>query len=393
MPELEEKDVVISWFSDASIAKEAFVRPTHFIQMPTPQPSADNQEYDHQLEQLAAATGTWNKPLLGLLKRYAPGIRPQRVALVGFSQGCRGPRAMLKTKDGRRIDSVIACDGIHAQFAPGSKTRIDPSYLAAWTAFARMASDGSRLAGISTSAIVPNYPTVSTTATSDWIWREATGLLTAEVQSPVPEIMLSQRFDPPVVYPAGKSGELSWPETSYDAAPIMQVRNQGGLWVLNYGDLDPTGHNDHLLQAHHVLPMMLTSLLAERWNRIAPSEGICVLSGAAGVDDDSAWPFQPPPFGVAAPGCFPPTRLSDAFMRGEGEDASLDLDLHPNTLLPASTTGVGELVVDEPKEDTWIKGMKWAAGVFAGAVLLEAARRVGTYVAEHPKLLGKKPHA
>jgi hypothetical protein len=380
MPELEEKDVVISWFSDASIAKDAFVRPTHFIQMPTPQPTADNQEYDHQLEQLAAATGTWNKPLLGLLKRYAPGIRPQRVALVGFSQGCRGPRAMLKTKDGRRIDSVIACDGIHAQFAPGSKTRIDPSYLAAWTAFARLASDGSRLAGISTSSIAPPYPTVSTTSTSDWIWREATGLETAEVQSPIPEIILSQRFDPPVVYPAGQSGQLVWPETTFDAAPIMQVRNQGGLWVLNYGNLDPTGHNDHLLQAHHVLPMMLTTLLAARWNRTAPSEGICVLAGAGeGV--------------LGAPGCFAPTRLSDAFMRGEGEDASLDLDLHPNPLLPASTARVGELVVDEPTEDPWIKGMKWAAGVFAGAVLLEVARRAGTYVAEHPKLFGKKPHA
>lgn len=383
MPELEEKDVVISWFSDASIAKDAFARPTHFIQMPTPQPSPDNQEYDHQLEQLAAATGTWNKPLLGLLKRYASGIRPQRVALVGFSQGCRGPRAMLKTKDARRIDSVIACDGIHAQFAPGSKTRIDPSYLAAWTAFARLASDGARLAGISTSAIMPPYPTVSTTATSDWIWREATGLETAEVQSPIPEIILSQRFDPPVVYPAGQSGQLVWAETSYDAAPIVQVRNQGGLWVLNYGNLDPTGHNDHLLQAHHVLPMMLTTLLAERWNRIAPSEGICVLSGA---DDHFVGEGV-----LGAPGCFAPTRLSDAFLRGEGEDASLDLDLHPNTLLPSSTAGVGELVVDQPpKEDTWIRGMKWAAGVFAGAVLLEAARRAGTYVAEHPKLFGKK---
>lgn len=381
MPELEEKDVVISWFSDASIAKDVFVRPTHFIQMPTPQPSPDNQEYDHQLEQLAAATGTWNKPLLGLLKRYAPGIRPQRVALVGFSQGCRGPRAMLKTKDARRIDSVIACDGIHAQFAPGSKTRIDPSYLSAWTAFARMASDGARLCGISTSAIVPPYPTVSTTATSDWIWREATGLQTAEVQSPVPEIMLSQRFDPPVVYQAGQSGQLAWPETSYDAAPIQQVRNQGGLWILNYNDLDPTGHNDHLLQAHHILPMMLTTLLAERWNRIAPSEGICVLSGADDVELGA----------LGAAGCFPSTRLSDAFMRGESEDASLDIDLHPNPMLPASSAGRAAATTDEPQEDdAWIRGMKWAAGVFAGATMLEIARRIGTYIAEHPKPHGKQ---
>ncbi len=383
---MEEKDVVISWFCDGSIAKDAFERPTHFIQMPTPAPTPDNQEYDHQLEDLAKATGTWGRPLAGLLKKYAPNIRPARVAVIGFSQGCRGPRAMLRSQDGRRIDSCLTFDGVHAQYKTGSKTELDPNYLTAYAAFARMSAEGSRLFVDTTSSVKPPYPTVSTTLTSDWLWREATGTTENVEQNPLPDKLIAQQFDPPLVYPAGSAGALVWPATTYEVAPMYLYRNWGSLWIINYSNLDPTGHNDHIFQAEHVMPMALESFLAARWNQIAPDQGICVLSDG----EDGAGPDAPKPVG-----CFSPTRLTDAYLTGQAEPAPLDLDAFPNAKIPDKVDPPpwwGPHPPDEaaPAEDsTAVRIAKWAGGLIASALFIEGARRVGAYVANHPLLLGQ----
>ncbi len=382
----QEEDVVISWFSDGAIAKDAFQRPTHFIQMPTPDPSPDGLEYDHQIEAFSSSTGTAGRPLAGLLLKYAPGIRPARVAVLGFSQGCRGPRALLRSKDGRRIDSCVTIDGVHAQYKPGSKTDLEPAYLSAFAAFARMAAEGSRHYVDTTSSIKPPYPTLSTTQTADWIWREATGFSEAATQNPLPDAAYQQHFDPPLVYPAGKQGVLVWPSTTYEIAPLYQYRNQGSLWILNYSDLDHTGHNDHLLQAQHVLPMVLTSFLAARWNQIAPDQGICVLS--ASDDPADAAP--------KASGCFAPTRLSDLYLTGQAEEAPLDLDAFPNPTVPEPnvkppSTPQGTTTPEAPPEDSQsVKIAKWAGGLLASALFLEGARRLGSYLASHPMIAGHK---
>jgi len=376
----EEKDVVISWFCDGAVAKDAFQRPTHFIQMPTPAPTPDNQEYDHQLEDIAKATGTWGRPLAGLLAKYAPGIRPARVAILGFSQGCRGPRAMLRSQDGRRIDTCLTFDGVHAQFKKGSKTDIDPGYLTAYAAFARMAAEGSRLFVDTTSSIKPPYPTVSTTQTSDWLWREATGSIDATAQNPLPDAAIQQEFNPPLVYPAGQAGTLVWPATTYEVAPLYEFRNQGAFWVLNYQNLDPTGHNDHVLQAQHILPMVVSTFLAARWNLIEPSQGVCVLSAG----DDPSDPTTPDP--SIPRGCFPPTRLSDTYLKGDAEPAPLDIDAFPNTRLPEIQERPSTPDPSATEDSFLLKSAKWAGGLLASALFLEGARRTGQYLANHPIL-------
>lgn len=381
---MEEKDIVVSWFCDGSIAKDAFQRPTHFIQMPTPAPTPDNQEYDHQISDLAAATGTWDRPLAGLLAKYAPGIRPARVALLGFSQGCRGPRALLRSKDGRRIDSVLTFDGIHAQYKKGSKTQLEPAYLTAFAAFARMAAEGSRLFVDTTSAIKPPYPIVSTTLTSDWIWREATGSAEARAQNPLPDEAIQQKFDPPLVYPAGKKGDLVWEQGVYDIAPLYQFRNQGSLWILNYENNTRDGHNDHILQAEHILPMAVATFLAARWNSIAPDQGVCI--GLSAGDD----PLPDSP--GQATGCFPPTRLSELYLKGGAEPAPLDIDAFPNPNLPTGSEPgqVPEAVSPQTDSTAW-RVAKWGGGLIASALFLEGARRLGTYIANHPAVIGQKP--
>lgn len=372
MADKPEADVVIGWFSSGDVAASAFKRPTKFVQLPTP----PGQKYDDALSELAAGMGMPNQPLRAVLKKYAPDVRPARVALLGFSEGCQGVRSMLRSADARRIDSVIAIDGIHAQYQPNSHSSLNPAYLTAWAAFARMAANGARLMVDTTSSIAPPYPTVSTTDTAAWIWREAVGDTEGRYDNPLPDGVGPQSFSPPLVLKAGQSGPLVWPEVTYEIAPLKRYFNAGSLWIFNYSNLDPTGHQDHVLQAHEILPMVLRTFLAQRWNDIAPSEGICVLSGPETV--------------AATTGCFRSTRLSDLYMSGEAEPDPLDIDAHPDASIPTLTPPPSELAPEgaaEGSDDTAMKIIKWGAGVLAGALFLEGARRLGDYIARHPAKL------
>lgn len=356
-----EADVVLAWFCSGTVAKDAFERPTRFIQLPTP----EGRAYDKQI----ASFG--NTPLRNLLKMYAPDVRPLRVAAIGFSEGCQGVRALLRSADGRRVDSAITIDGVHAQYRPQSHRELEPAWLNAYAAFGQMAAQGARLFVDTTSSIVPEYPTVSTTATANWLWRAITGSDEPEQQNPLPDGVI-QHFDPPLVYKAGKSGTLEWPETTYPVAPLYQYRNRGAAWFLNYSDLDRTGHNDHVLQAEHVLPMVLRRFLAARWNQVAPEQGLCVLSGP----DEPTDPALPI-------GCFPPTRLSDLYIAGQAEPAYLDIDPFADPFIPTP-----ERVMQPPAEDdrggggdTYGTVVKWVGGLFASAAVIALARELGGYIA------------
>ena len=371
-----EADVVLSWFSSGAVAADAFERPTKFVQLPTP----EGQKYDQMLADIASSMGMSNTPLRAVLKKYAPDIRPARIALLGFSEGCQGVRSVLRSKDARRVDSVIAIDGIHAQFQPSSHTALNPGYLTAWAAFARMAAQGERLMVDTTSSIVPPYPTVSTTDTAAWLWREATGSDEDRYDNQAPAGILPQNFNPPLVLAGGSKGMLVWPETTYEFAPVHKYKNKGQLWIINYNNFDPTGHNDHVLQAQKILPAVLRAFLATRWNLIAPSDGICVLSDG----EDTT----PPPVG-----CFGPTRLSDLYWSGDAEPDPLDINPNPDPSIPTPfEPGHGTPSEEAPPEgvsDTATKALKWLGGILASAAVIEIARRTGSYIARHPAVAPK----
>lgn len=252
-----DADVVIAWaFAPVPDAVKAlFTRPTVFPVVPTPA----NQGYKAQVEQLGVR---------GILAQYAPGVTPLRVGALGFSEACQGPRAFLSGPDGRRFDSIVAIDGIHAQYVgPKAAGVLDSNYLVAWLAFAKLAAQNKRLCAITHSSIDP--PTfVSTTDTAAWIWRNATGADHVIESPPVPDLSIPPttiqvRGDPMQVGPAR--------DVLYAAPAMYPARRDGGLAVLGYANLDtPWGTADHIYQAQDVLPMVLGQFLAERWNQIDP---------------------------------------------------------------------------------------------------------------------------
>jgi hypothetical protein len=358
-----EADVVISWFSTGKVAQQAFGRPTVFIQMPTPA----GQKYKAQIDALG------QQPLNTILKQYAPDIRPMRVACLGFSEGCQGVRALLSSPDGGRIDGAIAIDGIHAQYQQGSKTKIVPAYLTPWGAFGKRAAQGRTLLAITASSIVPPG-FASTTETAAWIWRYVTDSDKESATSPIPEALL-QPFNPPVTIKGGQdSAGNKWPTVTYTQPPVTTFRRDHGLVITNYADLDPSGHQDHIFQAQRVLPVILSSFLADRWNSISPDSGICTLAGP--MDGEEA---------ATANGCFPPAMLSDMYLQGQAEPRYLDIPL--DSEVDPTIPGTGPVAeppagppATAPDEATpWSFGKKalvWGAVVSGGAILGELTRRV-----------------
>lgn len=228
-------DVVISWYSEnkeTQALRASFERPTRFIQMP----AGPGTDYPKQI----AAFG--QNALQNLIAQKLPDITPMRVALMGFSEGCQGVRAALKCGDGGRVDAALAIDGIHTQWVKKGET-FSTGLLLPWGAIGERAASGSGastpLLVVTTSDVKPDY--VSTTVTSNWIWSRATGLGEISSDIDIPS-WASGPVEPPYVNSPGSfgPGQAKWPETVYSSFPLRAFRKQGGLWILNYWNLDPT---------------------------------------------------------------------------------------------------------------------------------------------------------
>lgn len=270
-----DADVLISWFADTpwrSAADAQFQRPTRFLSMPIP----PGQKY---ADQLAAYGPT---PVQAIIRHHYPGLRPLRVAVMGFSEGCQGARAAVGSGDGPRLDAALAFDGIHTLWADQKAGTFDTGRLQPWLSFAKAAIADGRLFLITTSSIVP--PTfVSSTITSDWLWTKANGWQNSmaapqEYDEPPPDFLWNHNEVPPFHVAAGtaKDGSYSWPETTITKAPVKRFRKRNGLIIWNYENMDPSGTADHEYQAARIIPAMETWYLAQRWNTNEPSSGVCM---------------------------------------------------------------------------------------------------------------------
>lgn len=265
----ERKDIWISWgmgFVPDSI-KPVFERPTAFIVLPTPA----NRGYRQQVSGFG-----WPYPIRGIVSKYAPGVTPNRIAILGFSESCTGLRELLQSRDAGLIDTVVAVDGIHAQYdAMRMPMR---AMMAAWIAYASLAAGasnpvseglvpGQRHLVITHSSIKPPY--ASTTETAEAILRGVFG-----------DVWPSQcDFDhfgrtfvetPAYVAPSGSLSGVQYPETVYSSPPLDYSVCQAGLAILGYSNLDPTGIGDHKYQAQRLLPRVVEELVAPRWNAESP---------------------------------------------------------------------------------------------------------------------------
>lgn len=276
-------DVIFTWFASspaltAAVAK--FQRPTQLIEMPAgfvlgPDLDANGKPKQHARDYNADIKSYGASPLRAIAQAH--GIDPLRVCLIGFSQGCQGVRAALTYAEGGKVDSVIACDGIHTQFDPKispAKSGLVTSPLVPYAIFARKAMNEGRLFVISTSSIVPG-DFVSTTVTSDWIWRQATGDDADRADRPAPEPVWAALETPPVTI----KFQCVKPIT-YTFGQTYRYRNFGGFVILNYANLDGTGCADHIYQAQHVLPLLVSTFLKARWDAQPPTEGICLIGSA-----------------------------------------------------------------------------------------------------------------
>lgn len=251
---MAEADIVIAW-SFASVPKEVqatFQRPTRFIAIPTPA----GRKYGDQLRSFG-----WPTPVRGILKKFAPGVEPLRVAALGFSESCAGVSGLLKSGDGARFDAAVAVDGIHT--FPGKF----PNELALrpWIAFATLAQKNERLCVITHSSVQPSY--ASTTATANLIWEKATGSTKHLEDPPVPDLSTGSETikvgSPPATAPYA---------VNYPDPPAKPPRRKAGLFVLGYNNLDAPGYADHIYQAKVILPLVLSRILALRWNSMDPKE-------------------------------------------------------------------------------------------------------------------------
>lgn len=269
-----------------------FQRPTRVVTLPVP----PGQGYQ------AMVAGYGSQPVRGILQQYAPDVTPLRVAAMGFSESCQFPRAILRSADGGRLDAAVAIDGIHAQWSGNGSHSIAPGYLEAWEGFASLAASGGPLLAITTSSIVPAF--VSTTETSDAIWRAVTGSDDDREDTSPDPTLYNADLNPPVTIHSQAGGT-----TTYTSLPTKRYRNAGSLYIYNYGDLDAPGTNDHILQAQVILPRVLAAYLAARWNGSDPSQGAFPDGYMQGAPDQPVPGVSIVPGGSAPPNVASPTSL------------------------------------------------------------------------------------
>lgn len=247
-------DIVIAW-SFATVpqaVRSAFERPTVFVEIPTPA----GRKYSAQLRSFVPS------PIRGILKKFAPGVEPLRIAALGFSESCAGVGSLLNGPDGAHVNAAVAIDGIHV--APGKV--IPPDALTNWVSFAELAAVGERLCVITHSSVVPPY--VSTTQTADYIWERAARTKDRVAIPPARALQASPyttTVGPPLVQ---APYTVSYPDIQELA---LGPRRANGLVVLGWQNKVEPGYADHRRQAKQILPAVVAAYLADRWNKIDPN--------------------------------------------------------------------------------------------------------------------------
>lgn len=243
---MSRSDVIIAWGHGPvpDSAKGAFQRPTEFLTLANPD---------------------WRDPLKGLyppvraiIAKYAPGVEPLRVACLGFSASGQGVAALLGS-DGGHLDAAVVIDGMHTG-KPVTEAAMTP-----WIAYGKRALVNEALFVVTHSSVVPpGY--ASTTMTADFLWKYLTGSDQAFVNPELPDLSIP----PASVHVVGGPATGTDRTVDYPAPAWQPFKRAGGLVVLGCDDLDGPGMADHIYQAKYVLPLVLTRLLAPRWNAIDP---------------------------------------------------------------------------------------------------------------------------
>ena len=308
-------DIIISWYIDISKKKNLlsqFIRDTFVISMPTPPklPEGDNRDpYDVYI------TSIGPHPIRRILANYASGIKPYRIGLMGFSEGCQGVKAILRSRDAGFIDTAIAIDGIASGFTGHTPNKnrdnVAISGIAPWIEFCKLASTlnpdpgnnlpiGRRTAIITHSSIIPpNF--ASTTATAKAILDTLFGSGNWPNEPP-PSGISDVVYQPPIVLNGNDINHHR--KTTYNNSPTKYTSCKNHLYVFGFNNLDPTGINDHIYQANVVSLQVLSNILIPNWNSVDPGAATCYPTSAP-TRSISGFNTSYPSYLGVIPGCDP----------------------------------------------------------------------------------------
>lgn len=246
-------DLVLSMFAGDKVPPGVpFIRPIRVVQW-NPPPSSGHPSWTGEADSLRQ--GAWRKgPLLpALLRRYAVRLEDvERICVLGFSAGSNnGVRECLRSEDDRRrIDTVLAVDGLHPTLAqrPGDPPR---GGYAAWdqelepfAAFAERAAFGAAAMVATASAVAAPTKTNGQTA------RVLTDLVGDVLDR------TSGRELAPALLPD------DFP-TSGDPVRPDQRADVGSFSALWYPGTDKSAH---IAQGTHVVRDLWRDVLSRRWS-------------------------------------------------------------------------------------------------------------------------------
>lgn len=309
---MAQRDLIVSFLSGVPASVRVhFANAPLYLQSPvaqTPQAGypGGRQGYQQWLSQYRGQDGS----LIPGMWRAAGGKASDtigRVAVMGFSNGCIGVDEVLRGSDSHRIDTVIACDGIHGGYVykDGKKQLHPPSYKRYINHAALCISENSDFNPhapvmiITHSVIVPPFP--STTETAHLIWNYAFTKAPEDVQMgdcqfECPTRMHLEHIAQDKVERKVRSGATGKTYVWNGMADgWFDRRAANNLYVFGWGDIegadvvtrDPTGNADHIFQGQQVLPAMLMEYVVRRWN------AECGLVATAGFGADETLECKP----------------------------------------------------------------------------------------------------
>lgn len=265
-----------------------------------------------------------------------PGDTLGRIAVIAFSEGGQGMKALLAMKDASKIDVAIPVDALHSLYAgqittkvlPPQPLALDPNLIERCIAFATLAAKGGppsknpncKVFALTHSSVRPGM-FASTTEVGLLIWNEATkDLAGVEVEDASCDLCPAKLHQaefaastwPNINYPVGtvtQGGTITnegWcttrpsiaatnfqPKARFcysgfsDGWTIRRVANGlsifGWRWPTQSGLKDPSGNRDHVFQADMVLPHMVEEYIVNRWNPTCSNFGVVQADGTVGA--------------------------------------------------------------------------------------------------------------
>jgi hypothetical protein len=264
------RDLVISMFAGERIPSGVpFATPPRVMQWQPPITGAGHPSWTGEADKLRA--GAYRKgPLLpNLLRRYGMKLDDVgRICVLGFSAGSNnGVRELLRSDDDqRRIDVVLAVDGLHPNLAVSPKAPPRGAY-ADWQAemepFAAFASRASLGAG----AMVATASQVAAPSKGNAQTARALADLELDVVDRLPA--------------GAELGPTLLPEdfpTSGDPLKPITRHQVGSFAALWYAGSDKTAH---ILQGTAVVRDLWRDVLSRRWSPETVGELVSLTSGQA----------------------------------------------------------------------------------------------------------------